>query len=313
VRSLRLISALVPACLVCACSDVRSATKAGPAAPSSASSPSRDTFIYECTVGGNDEICTVPAGGGAETPVAAASDPASDMYPRWTRDGRAIVFSSERGGRWQIWQADPVGTGLRRLRETAAREWQSDPHPDGRQVVFLSDAGGEESVRVDEDARGPGRALALHGAGVVLGNPHWSPDGASVVFSSNRGRFGHKIFLLDAATKAEKRLSPAMSSACEPRFSPDGTRVVYVRRHHITRERSAIVEHDLRTGQERLLVEWPALNYDPTYSPDGKELAFVSDRAGGGVQAIYRMRLADGQSWRVTSKYPARHPDYRPR
>jgi Tol biopolymer transport system component len=179
--------------------------------------------------------------------------------------------------------------------------------------VFISDVGGEESLRVETDAQGPGQVLAAHGPNVVLGNPHWSPDGGTVVFSSNRGCFGHKIFLLNATSKEERRLSPATSGACEPRFSPDGTRVVYVRRQHLTRDHSAIVEHDLRTGEEHLLVEWPALNYDPTYSSDGKETAFVSDRAGGGVQAIYRLRLADGQSWRVTTKYPARHPDYRPR
>ncbi len=54
-------------------------------------------------------------------------------------------------------------------------------------------------------------------------------------------------------------------------------------------------------------MDWPALNYDPTYSADGSEIAFASNITG--EYAIYRQRLADGQSWRVTfGKGSARYP-----
>ena len=54
-----------------------------------------------------------------------------------------------------------------------------------------------------------------------------------------------------------------------------------------------------------------ALNYDPVYSPDGSELAFASNITGD--WAIYRQRISDGRSWRVTfGPGPARNPDYRP-
>jgi Tol biopolymer transport system component len=71
------------------------------------------------------------------------------------------------------------------------------------------------------------------------------------------------------------------------------------------------VEHDLTTGAERVLVDWPALNYDPGYSEDGREIAFASNITG--EYAIYRQRIADGRSWRVTfGAGAARYPDYRP-
>lgn len=287
----------------------RAEEAAGPG-PAPAATPPGPPFVYECDVGGNLEICSVPSSGGLEQRLAES--PAEDLYPRWTRDGTAIVFSSARTGNWQLWELVP-GAGLHRRRESQTREWQSDPHPDGRQIAFLSDAGGPESLRVaGAGARGVGRVLLTHGPRVVLGNPHWSPDGKRLVLSSNRGAAGHHIYLVEAASGVERRISPLLSGACEPRFHPDGTKVAYVRRKHLTRERSQIMEYDLESGTERVLVNWPALNYDPTWSPDGNELAFVSDIAGGGVQSIYRMRLADGKSWRVTFKYPSRHPDYRP-
>jgi Tol biopolymer transport system component len=65
-----------------------------------------------------------------------------------------------------------------------------------------------------------------------------------------------------------------------------------------------------RSGSHAL-VERPALNYDPVYSPDGSEIAFASTIGGG--WEIYRQRLSDGKAFQVTFEGgDARYPDYRP-
>ena len=284
----------------------RPSESAGPlAAP--AGSPSAWELVYEREVAGNLDLYVIPAGGGPERRLTDHA--AGDMLGRWSPDGRAVVFSSERSGNWQLWEVPGEGGSPRRLRTNAAREFQSDPSPDGRQIAFLSNLEGPEYLFVMDRGTGATRRLVRHGDQSILGNPHWSPDGRLITFSSN-WRLGHQIYVVDAATGEERRISGLTSGGCEPRFSRDGRKVVYVSRGHL-RPTSRLVEHDLEHGDEKALVSWPALNYDPVYSPDGSELAFASNITGDWV--IYRQRLADGRAWRVTfGPGAARAPDYRP-
>ena len=268
---------------------------------------STHTFVYERVVGGNQDLYMIPAGGGVERRLT--DDPALDGLPRWTADGKRILFTSERTGKPQIWELTVEGGRLRRVRENAFTEYQVDESADGKKLAFLSNEKGAEHLWVWTYAPAEMRVLVEHGRQTILGNPDWSPDGRQVTFSSN-WRVGHQIYVADAATGESRRISPLTSGGCEPRFHPDGRRVVYVSRRHLG-ETSRLVEHDLESGEEKVLVDWPALNYDPTYSPDGGELAFASNITGEYV--LYRQRLSDGKSWRVTfGPGGARYPDYRP-
>lgn len=278
--------------------------------PASGQPPAPGRMLaYEATLAGNTDIYVISAEGGV--PRRLTDDPAKDALPRFTPDGRHVVFSSKRTGEWQLFEVSVGGGAARRLRTNGGREWQADPSPDGRFLAFLSNAGGAESLLVQPRSGGVARRLVQHGERTALGNPHWSPDGTRIVFSSNQGFVGHRTYVVDVQSGREERISPLTSGACEPRFSRDGRRVAYVRRQHLTRERSRIVEADLASGGERVLLDWPALNYDPVYALDGAEIAFASTLAG--EFAIYRLRLRDGKSWRVTQgPGAARHPDYRP-
>ncbi|HEX9187723.1 MAG TPA: hypothetical protein VGB87_11650 [Vicinamibacteria bacterium] len=264
-------------------------------------------LVFEREVEGRFDLYVVPAGGGPERRLTG--EPGADTLPRWSPDGGRIVFTSDRTGQPQLWEMPAAGGVARRLRTNAAIEYQSDPSPDGRRLAFLSNLDGPERLLVQDLESGAVREVVRHGEGTIFGNPHWSPDGRFITYSSNY-RIGHQIYVVEVETGRERRLSPVMTGGCEPRFSRDGRKVVYVSRGHM-RPTSRLVEHDLATGEENALVSWPALNYDPVYSPDGTELAFASNITG--QYEIYRQRLSDGKAWRVTfGPGDARCPDYRP-
>jgi Tol biopolymer transport system component len=263
------------------------------------------SLAFEKTVGGNKDIYVMDAGQTGERRLT--DDPEEDTLPRFARpDGRTIVFSSKRTGIFQLFEVPVSGGAARRLRSTHETEFQADVSPDGKTFAFLSYKSGRECLWIEDRATEKARMLVCHNEGSVLGNPHFSPDGGRIVFSSNVF-VGHQIYIVDVQTGVQTRLSGLLSGGCEPRFSPDGQHVVHVTRgHHLPR--SWIVEHDLLSGAVRTLVDWNALNYDPVYAPDGSEIAFASNRDGD--WGVYRQSLKDGRVVKVASS--AKDPDYAP-
>jgi TolB protein len=295
------------ACASGSCSKRKEAPRSRAAPVAGDGESSRFELVFEREVNGNLDLYLIPAGGGPERRLT--DTPGEDGLARWSPDGERILFTSLRTGNYQLYEVPAGGGPARRIRTNAATEYQADYSPDGKRLAFLTNLGGPERLVIQERETGAVRDLVRHGDGVIFGNPHWSPDGQRITFSSNY-RIGHHIYVVEVATGEERRISPITSGGCEPHFSRDGKKVVYVSRRHLGSE-SRLVEHDLASDEERALVSWPALNYDPVYSPDGSELAFASKITG--EYQVYRQRLTDGKAWRVTfGPGPARYPDYRP-
>jgi TolB protein len=288
------------------CSGPRTAAPAAWAGDARSSPPT--DLVYSRALGeGKRALCVAPADG---SPERCLTDGATDDgLPRWTPDGHSVTFSSKRSGTWQLWQVPARGGSPQRLRTNDCNESQADLSPDGKTLAFLSDCGGLPTLWLAGFPDGPLRPLLRHGRRTIFGNPHWNRDGRRIVLSSSHD-LGHQIYIVDVASGSEQRLSGLLSGGCEPRFGPDGTRVVHVTRGH-HRPTSRLVETDLASGAQKTLVAWPALNYDPVYSPDGSEVAFASNLTG--EYQVYRLRLAAGKVFRVTSRPgEAREPDYRP-
>lgn len=116
--------------------------------------------------------------------------------------------------------------------------------------------------------------------------PAWSPDGATVVFSSTRdGR--QSIYRMDAAGGHVRRLTSGPAADFEPDWSPDGRWVVFASgRGGVSAPlgRRAVPASLYRVGQDgtgmRRLTYASSYDGDAAWSPDGSSIAFVSDRAG---------------------------------
>ena len=109
----------------------------------------------------------------------------AELNPRFSPDGKRVVFASNRGGFTEIWIAnadgtDPMPLTSMRASLTGGPNWS----PDGSRVVFDSNKEGQFEVYVISAAGGTPRRLTKNPASD--GVPGYSRDGAWIYFMSNR-------------------------------------------------------------------------------------------------------------------------------
>jgi Tol biopolymer transport system component/DNA-binding winged helix-turn-helix (wHTH) protein len=121
---------------------------------------------------------------GRQLPVAAGPD--WSWSPRYSPDGRRVVFISTRSGSPEIWTAELPDGPVQRLTsfggpQLASPSWS----PDGEQVVFVARPRGEADLYLIEARGGPPQRLTdLPGDEL---EPSFSRDGRFVYFASRRG------------------------------------------------------------------------------------------------------------------------------
>ncbi|MCB0209941.1 MAG: PD40 domain-containing protein [Anaerolineae bacterium] len=74
------------------------------------------------------------------------TDPAADMLPAWSPDGRWLAFVSTRDGNPEIYITRPDGSDLRRLTDNPAGDWRPVWLPNGREIIFNSDRSGNQDL-----------------------------------------------------------------------------------------------------------------------------------------------------------------------
>src|SRR5207247_8515365 len=83
-----------------------------------------------------------------------------------------------------IFEANPDGTGLKRLTDATGYDAEGSYSPDGKQIVFCSKRDGNLQLYI-MDADGKNVRQLTHAPGCYNGGPFFSPDGKRVIFRSD--------------------------------------------------------------------------------------------------------------------------------
>jgi Tol biopolymer transport system component len=217
-----------------------------------------------------------------------------DGAPSWSPDGARIVFATEHGTRpadIAVMEAD--GSARVTLVASPANDTSPAFSPDGRRIAFSSDRDGSSEIYV-MDADGT-NVQRLTQDPANDGAPAWSPDGARLAFMSDRDmRASADIYTMNAADGSDLQRVTRDLSNWAPQYSPDGRSLAL----QIDQDVALV---DLASGVIRRLTRAPSDGMNPTWSPDGRQLAFVTTR--NGHAEIFIMN-ADGTEQRSLASMP---------
>lgn len=214
-------------------------------------------------------------------------DPANDVQPRWSPDGKNIYFLSARSGSMQVWRLPVDGKAAEQVTDLPLDVDALKVSPDGRYLVFsLAVFSGKspEETRKILDEREKSKA-----SGKIFDRlfvRHWD--------SWEEGTRNH-LFVYPLPSGPARDITPDMAADCPSRpfggpeeyaIAPDGSVIVFSAKD-AGRAEAWSTNHDLFAvqvpagGEPVKLTANPAWDSQPVFSPDGRILAYLAmSRAG---------------------------------
>jgi dipeptidyl aminopeptidase/acylaminoacyl peptidase len=240
-----------------------------------------------------------------------------DRHPRWSPDGKHLLFESNRSGENQLWVIDLNGGEARQLTTIASEAGNALWSPDGRSIAFVSAVYPEYSAkpypesdtlnkkRKEEVEKNPVRARVFS----KLFFRHWDEwveDKRQHLFvvPFNDGKGGEPKDVTPGDRDAFPT-SDTFSVGDDFTFSPDGNYLLYTatpERDEAWSTNYDICRVPIAGGQVECLTKGnPAADTTPRFSPDGKWLAYRAQKRAGYEADRWELMLVEsdaGGAWK---------------
>jgi TolB protein len=208
----------------------------------------------------------------------ASSTKSISTLPAWSPSGGKIVYTSYARGNPDLYVASAGGGKATRLSYRYGMNTGATWSPDGSKIALTLTIDGQPEIHVIDSWSGK-RLKRLTNNRAIDTSPAWSSDGREIAFVSDR-EGGPQIFVMNADGSNQRRVSMNGSYNTSPAWNPrKGTRqLAYTTRADMTFD---IVTLDLANSKYTRITQGEGVNEEPSWSPNGRAIAFASTRPGG--------------------------------
>jgi DNA-binding winged helix-turn-helix (wHTH) protein/dipeptidyl aminopeptidase/acylaminoacyl peptidase len=226
----------------------------------------------------------------------------------WSPDSRFIAYSSDRGGKFDIWVQQVSGGDPVQVTRGPGHKWQPDWSPDGKYIAYRSEEGdGGLFVIPALGGEGLARKIAVTGY-----SPRWSPDSSQVLFQTSQLAGLSRFYVIGLDGSAPREVLGELTTNGEANgisaaWHPDGTRITaWVREASFNAAPSfwtgpvtggAVTKSEIAPEIAKQITEiaadlgsagW-AEDFKFTWAPSGKAIYF--ERTFRGATNIWRMTI----------------------
>jgi TolB protein len=222
----------------------------------------------------------------------------NERTPKWSPDGKRLVFASDRDGNREIYVADldaisqraegtPIAAdaAIVNLTQNKAPDWQPAWSPSGERVVFSSHRDGNWEVYVVRADGSDLTRLTDHPASDF--SPAWSPDGERILFVSRR-RGDADLYVSNLESGELSQLTTGEMSEYDPSWSPDGKWIAFVTQ--IGQQSDVFVMRADGSNPINVTNSAYANDFQPTWTLDSQWLVYVSYTTAEGDHELFKMR-----------------------
>lgn len=222
----------------------------------------------------------------------------NEMQPTFSPDGNQIAFvwDGEQGGNQDIYVKQLGDESLHRLTTDPAVDFWPRWSPDGRHIAFTRELAEGSALYLIPSLGGAERRIAQVWSNNSLFHHlmSWSPDGESLaVIDKLTPAEPPSVYLVARQTGEKRKLTAppaAMYGDRSPTISPDGQWVAFVR--VIGSGVNDLYLVPTAGGEARRLTFDNTASPSPVWTPDGREILFLSTR--GGEYNLWRVPVTGG-------------------
>jgi len=286
-----------------ACADDSTLTSPSPAAGAASlgrvPAAKQDRIVFQSNrdnIGNYDIYSMLPDGTGITRLTFRIYD---NWFPASSPDGKHIVFTSKgQNPLGDIYVMKSDGTNITRLTNTTAANYHPTWSADGTKIIFTSTRNAADPSAIEVNASWEIYTMNADGSNVkrITNNavgefePHLSPDGTKIAFASDRDHLDSdvttELYVMNVDGTNIHRLTWQIGRVGTPSFDPAGKRIVYYTTAAGTASGIYIYDPSSR-APIRLTFNNGASDVHPTWSPDGKQIAYSHWESNGGE--IFKM------------------------